>query len=116
MFEVAMPPICRTLLAPILAALLLGATPGAGAETAQEIIAAAEKVRNPSQPSRLTSTLTEFVSGKSRGQSVLSVYAKEDPASHRSRNLVRYVEPPRDAGKMALLDSHVLWFYAPASK
>ena len=32
------------------------------------------------------------------------------------RNLVRYIEPPRDAGKMVLLDGTMLWFYDPASK
>ena len=29
---------------------------------------------------------------------------------------MRYVEPPRDAGKMVLLDGRSLWFYDPASK
>ena len=38
------------------------------------------------------------------------------PATHQFRNLVRYVEPPRDAGKIALLDGRNLWFYDPASK
>jgi outer membrane lipoprotein-sorting protein len=84
--------------------------------SAQEILAASDRIRNPSQPFRLTSSLVEFVGGKPRAQDVLFVYAKEDPATHRFRNLVRYVEPPRDAGKMALLDNHVLWFYDPASK
>ena len=102
-------------------ALLIGALASAAAlparaESPQDIVAAADRVRNPSQPFRLTSTLVEFVGGKPRAQDVLHVFAKEDPASHRFRNLVRYVEPPRDAGKMALLDNHVLWFYDPASK
>jgi hypothetical protein len=44
------------------------------------------------------------------------VYSKEDKTSHQFRNLVRYVEPPRDAGKMALLDGTNLWFYDPAAK
>jgi hypothetical protein len=83
---------------------------------AHDIIEAADRVRNPSEPFRLTSTLVEYVGGKSRGTTTLFVYAKEDPATKRFRNLVRYVEPPRDAGKMALLDNRVLWFYDPASK
>jgi hypothetical protein len=100
----------------LLGLALACATPRAHAETPQDIIAAADRIRNPSQPFRLTSTLVEFVGGKPRAQDVLTVFAKEDPTTHRFRNLVRYVEPPRDAGKMALLDNHVLWFYDPASK
>ena len=103
----------RALLQGALAALAVGR---ARAETAQGIIAASDRVRNPSQPFRLTSTLVEYVAGKPRGQDVLVVYAKEDSATHRFRNLVRYIEPPRDAGKMALFDNRVLWFYDPASK
>ena len=88
----------------------------AAAQTAQEIIAAADKVRNPGQPFRATDTLTEYVAGKPRNQDQLVVFSKEDPATRQFRNLVRYVGPPRDAGKMVLLDGHNLWFYDPASK
>ena len=87
-----------------------------GAESAQDIIAASDRIRNPHQPFQLTSTLTEYVSGKPRTQNVLRVFSKEDPASRQFRNLIEYVEPPRDAGKIALLDQHALWFYDPASK
>jgi Outer membrane lipoprotein-sorting protein len=86
------------------------------AQTPQEIIAGADKVRNPGQPFRSTDTLTEYVAGHARDQDQLVVYAKEDPTSHQFRNLVRYVEPPRDAGKMALFDKHDLWFYDPSSQ
>jgi outer membrane lipoprotein-sorting protein len=98
--------------------LLLVALAGAAAraQTAQEIIAGADKVRNPGEPFRTTTTLTEYASGTARGGSVLVVYAKVDKISGQFRDLVRYVEPPRDAGKMALLDGTVLWFYDPASK
>jgi outer membrane lipoprotein-sorting protein len=95
-------------------ALAFGAA--ARAETAQEIIAGADKVRNPGAPFRLTSTLTEYVGGKPRTQDILVVFAKEDPTTRQFRDLVQYVDPPRDAGKMALLDGHALWFYDPASK
>jgi hypothetical protein len=104
-------------LTPLLILLALaGAAGTAQAQTAQEIIAATDKVRNPDKPFRLTNTLTEYVGGKARDQDVLIVYAKEDPATKQFRNLIRYIDPPRDAGKMVLLDSHVLWFYDPASK
>ena len=98
--------------------VLLLATPSAPAmaQTPQEIIAAADKVRNPGQPFRSTDTLTEYVAGKPTDQDQLVVYAKEDPETRQFRNLVRYVEPPRDAGKIALFDNRDLWFYDPTSK
>jgi len=101
---------------PILLLLALIAPFPVLAQTPQEIVAAADKVRNPGQPFRATDTLTEYVAGRPRDQDQLVVYAKEDPGTHQFRNLVRYVEPPRDAGKMALFDKHDLWFYDPSSQ
>ena len=85
-------------------------------QTAHEIVAGTDQVRNPDQPFRVTDTLTEYVGGKAREQHVLVVFAKEDAETQQFRNLIRYVEPPRDAGKLVLLDGTVLWFYDPASK
>ncbi len=103
-------------IAPLVIALALAAAGVAHAQTAQEIIAAADRVRNPGQPFRSTNTLVEYVAGKERDRDVLIVYAKEDAKTRQFRNLVRYVEPPRDAGKMVLLDGRSFWFYDPASK
>jgi outer membrane lipoprotein-sorting protein len=100
----------------IIPALVLLSASQAHAQSAQEIIAGADKVRNPSDPFRTTTTLTEYASGAARAGSVIVVYAKVDKISGQFRDLVRYVDPPRDAGKMALLDGTVLWFYDPASK
>jgi outer membrane lipoprotein-sorting protein len=100
----------------LLVILMLSIGGIAQAQTAQEIVAASDKVRNPGQPFRATDTLTEYIGGKPRDQEVLVVYAKEDPATRQFRNLIRYVEPPRDEGKMVLLDGRVLWFYDPNSK
>jgi outer membrane lipoprotein-sorting protein len=88
----------------------------AHAQSAHDIIAGADRVRNASEPFRVTSVLTEYVSGKPGTQTVLTVYSKEDRTTGQFRNLVRYVDPPRDAGKMALLDGQNLWFYDPAAK
>ena len=95
-------------------ALLLGAT--AHAQTAEEIVAATDKVRNPAQPFRATLRLTEYVGGQERSHDSLVVFSKEDRATQQFRNLVQYVEPARDAGKRVLLDGHSLWFYDPDSK
>jgi outer membrane lipoprotein-sorting protein len=99
----------------VVLALLCAVSP-ASAQTAQEIIAASDRIRNPGQPFRVTNTLSEYVSGKLRNQSVIVVYSKVDKATGQFRSVVRYVEPARDVGKMVLLDGKILWFYDPASK
>ena len=85
------------------------------AQSAQEIVAAADKVRNAEQPSRSTLTLTEYVSGQERSHSAFVLFSKEDSAGN-FRNLLQYVEPPRDAGKRVLLDGRSFWFFDPASQ
>ncbi|MBI1778130.1 MAG: outer membrane lipoprotein-sorting protein [Proteobacteria bacterium] len=90
--------------------------PAAAAPTAEEIIAAADLVRNPDKAFRLTSTLIEYVGGKPRDRVVLVIFAREDKATRQFSNLARYAEPLRDTGKMALLNAPNLWFYDPASK
>lgn len=102
-----------------IALILLAAAPNlarAQQLSAQELVAAADKVRNPGQPFRLTNTLVEYVGGKPRDRVVLIVFAREDDATHQFRNLVRYHEPPRDTGKVVLLNGSNMWFYDPASK
>ena len=88
----------------------------AHAQSAEEIVAATDKVRNPGQPFRTTLRLTEYVGGRERDHDSLVVFSKEDSATRQFRNLVQYVEPARDAGKRVLLDGRSLWFYDPASK
>jgi len=102
-------------LAPSLAAPIAAAW-AADTLTAQDMIAATDKIRNPGQPFRLTSTLIEYVDGKPRDRSVVVVYAKEDTASGQFNNLVNFTEPARDQGKMVLFHGTKLWFYDPASK
>lgn len=97
-------------------AIWLGLAGVAHAQTAQEIVAATDKVRNPGQPFRATLSLTEYVGGKERDHDSLVVFSKEDAATGQFRNLVQYLEPARDAGKRVLLDGHSLWFYDPDSK
>ena len=84
--------------------------------SAQEMVAAADAIRNPGQPFRVTSTLTDYVAGRPKDKVVLVVFAREDKKTGQFNNLVRYVEPPRDAGKLVLYAGSTLWFYDPASK
>jgi len=84
--------------------------------SAQEILDASDRVRIPTQAFHLTNRLVEYVEGRARDQVVLSIQASEDPQSHQYRNLVRYREPPRDLGKIVLMNGSNMWFYDPASK
>ena len=99
---------------PVALSLCVGAA--AHAQTAPEIVAATDKVRNPDNPFRATLRLTEYVGGHERDHDSLVLFSKEDTATRQFRNLVEYVEPPRDTGKRVLLDGHSLWFYDPNSK
>ncbi len=96
-------------------AILGSCVASAQAETPQEIVAKADSIRNTDKPFRAKSTLVEYHSGQPTDRNVVMIYSKIDPKTRQFYNLVRYVEPPRDAGKMVLLGS-VLWFYDPATK
>jgi outer membrane lipoprotein-sorting protein len=100
-------------LAALAAVLISGGT--AYAQTATEIVAATDKVRNPHESFRSTIRFTEYIQGRERDHDTLVVFSKEDPATRQFRNLVQYVEPTRDAGKRVLLDGRSLWFFDPAS-
>lgn len=88
----------------------------ARAQSADEIVAGADRIRNPGEPFRTTTTLIEYRSGKARSKTVLGVYVKEDRTTGQFRNVVRYVDPPRDAGKLVLRTGNTMWFYDPSSK
>jgi hypothetical protein len=84
--------------------------------TAKEVMDTTDRVRNPGRPFRVVLALTEYVNGKQRDRNGLILYAKQDQQSRQFNNLVRYAEPPRDAGKMVLFRGNDLWFYDPASR
>jgi hypothetical protein len=84
--------------------------------SASDIVAAADLVRNPQVPFRVSLALVEYVHGAQHDSVNLVVHAKIDPGSHQYKNLVRYEAPPRDAGKLVLMSSSNMWFYDPASK
>src|SRR5690349_501177 len=95
--------------------LTAAARPSAAAPpAAREIVEAADRARNPQQSFRATLTLVTYRNGEARERLVLGVHAK--PEGPQFKNLVRYVDPPRDAGKLVLLDASKMWFYDPASK
>ncbi len=109
------------------AAAFTGARAWAAPPTAREIVEAADRARNPQQSFRSTLTLITYRGGQARERVVLGVHAKVDDkggqmtvatagAARQFKNLVRYIDPPRDAGKLVLLDASKMWFYDPASK
>ncbi|HVR01991.1 MAG TPA: outer membrane lipoprotein-sorting protein, partial [Polyangia bacterium] len=98
------------------AALSTSAARADASPPAADIVAAADKVRNPSQPFRVSLALVEYQSGQSHGTTNLTVHSKPVAATGQYRNIVRYVGPPRDVGKLVLLDASRMWFYDPASK
>ena len=83
---------------------------------AQAIVDAADRARNPRKPFQMTMTLVNYVHGKAQDSVTLGIHAKIDPQTRQFRNLVRYLSPPRDEGKLVLLDASKMWFYDPASK
>ena len=86
------------------------------APTAQEILAASDKVRNPGKPFSLVNKLVEYRNGKESGNMTLAIYAKEETVGGQYRNLVRFIAPARDVNKLMLKSGNDLWFYDPSSK
>ena len=66
--------------------------------TANEIMEGIDRVRNPGHPYRVVLALTEYVNSKPRDRDGLILYVKQDEQSRQFNNLVRFAEPPRDAG------------------
>jgi outer membrane lipoprotein-sorting protein len=105
----------------LLAASLLGALAAGTAQAqadpqAQALLAASDAVRNPPGSFSVQLTLTEFRKGKQNNRSGLLIYSKPAPQGGQYRNLVRFVAPARDAGKLMLRNGADLWFYDPATK
>lgn len=83
---------------------------------AQAILIASDAIRNPSQPFRVTVTLTEFDKGVQVNTTTLTSFARTLESGGQFASLVRFVEPARDAGKVMLRNGSDLWFYDPSTK
>ncbi|MCA0239448.1 MAG: outer membrane lipoprotein-sorting protein [Proteobacteria bacterium] len=86
------------------------------APDAQALLTASDAIRNPSQPFKVTVTLTEFEKGQQVDSTTLVSYARTLENGGQFATLVRFVEPARDAGKLMLKNGNDLWFYDPATK
>jgi outer membrane lipoprotein-sorting protein len=100
------------------AAGLLGqpCLPVAAAPDAQALLAASDAIRNPTQPFRVTVTLTEFEKGVQVNTTALVSYARTLESGGQFASLLRFVQPLRDAGKVMLKNGSDLWFYDPGTK
>lgn len=81
---------------------------------AQALLAASDAIRNPNKSFALTTLLIEYRKGKETDRNTLAIYSRPDGG--RYRNLIRFVAPIRDAGKLLLKDGNDLWFYDASSK
>ena len=96
---------------------LLMVQPGAlAAPDAQALVAASDAVRNPSQPFKVTVTLTEFEKGVQTDAGTLSSYSRLMEGTGQFASLIRFVLPARDAGKLMLKHGNDLWFFDPGTK
>lgn len=86
------------------------------AQSAEEILAASDAIRNPGKSFSVTVTLTEFQSGKQVDTSTLTSYARTQQQGGQFASLIRFVLPARDAGKLMLKNGNDMWFYDPTNK
>jgi outer membrane lipoprotein-sorting protein len=100
----------------VFAVLLFACSAAQAAPSAQDILAASDRVRNPDVSFSVTTALTEYRNGKQTDSSTLQVYSKADQGSGQFRNLIRFVAPARDVDKLMLKNGNDLWFYDPANK
>lgn len=95
-----------------LGGLSLPASP-AWAQSAEQILAATDRLRNPQQSFRSAITITEYISGRKNDQMQVTVYSKPRPGDGQFRSIVHIDAPARDAGKIMLRDGKDLYFYDP---
>ena len=88
----------------------------AWSQSAHEILAASDAIRNPGRPFSVTVTLTEFQAGKQVDTSTLVSYSRTEREGDQFAILIRFVLPARDAGKLMLKNGNDMWFYDPTSK
>lgn len=106
----------RRLLVGWLAAFGGGAWAQSTNPDAQTLLAQSDAIRNPSQPFRVTVTLSEFEKGVQVNTTTLVSFARTLETGGQFASLVRFVQPTRDVGKVMLKNGSDLWFYDPSTK
>jgi outer membrane lipoprotein-sorting protein len=80
------------------------------------VLSASDAIRNPAQPFRVTVTMTEFEKGQQVNTSTLVSFARTLEKGGQFASVLRFMQPPRDAGKVLLKNGADLWFYDPGTK
>lgn len=93
-----------------------GAVANAQTPDAMALLAESDRIRNPPGSFSVRILLSEYRQQKLANSSSLLVYARPAEQDGDYRNLVRFVAPVRDAGKLMLRNGQDLWFYDPASQ
>lgn len=83
--------------------------------SAAETLHLLDNIRNPSGSFAVRLQLVEYRHNAALSSSTLRVYAKQSKDRAPYRNLVQFVAPTRDQGKLMLRTGNDLWFYDPAS-
>lgn len=96
--------------------LFLAGMPAWAGLSAQDILKKSDAVRNPDRSFSLTATLISYKNGRQHETSRLELYARAAPDGGQFRSLLRFITPPRDAGKLTLKSGRDLWLYDPASR
>ena len=96
--------------------LVLGSANVLATQSAEEILAASDAIRNPAKPFSVTVTLTEFQDRKQVDTSTLTSYSRTQQTGGQFSSLIRFVLPARDAGKLMLKNGNDMWFYDPTNK
>lgn len=94
---------------------LLGLGSVSAAQTADEILAASDAIRNPGRSFSVTVTLTEFQEGKQVDTSTMTSYSRFQQGGQFA-SLILFVLPARDAGKLILKNGNDMWFYDATNK
>jgi outer membrane lipoprotein-sorting protein len=84
--------------------------------TGQEVIAQVNALRTPDRAFRVTDYLTEYINGQPRNTMRIVVFVKQNKQTQEYDNLIRYLEPARDVGKLILFNGSNMWFFDPSSK
>ena len=112
--EPAIPRLLRKTAA--LLTLSVAATTVLAAPDPRAVLSASDAIRNPSQPFRVTVTMTEFEKGQQVNISTLVSFARTLEKGGQFASVLRFTQPPRDAGKVLLKNGSDLWFYDPGTK
>jgi hypothetical protein len=105
-------PARRTLLGALLMAAL---SPCRADDGVDDLLARVDAIRNPEGSFSLDLMLVEYRAGQLAGKAAITVYAKPAPDRGQYNNLVRYMQPAYDSGKLVLRNGLDLWFYDPKS-